>query len=429
MAKKVRIGVFGAYRGMTMINVLIKHPEAELVAICDKYVPALEKAGKTAEQAGLRISLYEDFEDFFKHDMDAVVLANYANEHAPFAIRLLKSGRHVLSEVLPCETMAQAVELIEAVEESGLVYAYAENYCYMWHTFEMRERYARGDIGDVMYAEGEYIHDCSAIWPSITYGQRDHWRNNLFPNFYCTHSIGPMLYITGRRPVRVTGFVTQRNATVPPLGLKSGECAGIEILTLDNGAICKSVHGHLKREPGSINYEIYGTKGSMESERFKPSYAPEGQEAELQVYREGEKLCIGTTQRYHPGQQSIAAEMAKKFSSHGGSDFYPTHFFIERILGNPDGEKYSIDVYQAVDMGICGILAYRSTLNGNAPFRVPDLRDKKERDLWRHDDCCTNPNIASGDHLLPCYPGGNMEYPDSVYEEVKRLWLSGRNAE
>ena len=129
MNQKVKIGVFGAYRGMTMINVLLRHPDAELVAICDKYVPALQKAENAAKEAGLNIALYENFEDFFRHDMDAVVLANYANEHAPFAVRLLKSGRHVLSEVLPCETMAQAVELIEAAESSGKVYAYAENYC------------------------------------------------------------------------------------------------------------------------------------------------------------------------------------------------------------------------------------------------------------------------------------------------------------
>ena len=429
MNQKVKIGVFGAYRGMTMINVLLRHPDAELVAICDKYVPALQKAENAAKEAGLNIALYENFEDFFRHDMDAVVLANYANEHAPFAVRLLKSGRHVLSEVLPCETMAQAVELIEAAESSGRVYAYAENYCYMWHTFEMRARYERGDIGQVMYAEGEYVHDCSAIWPSITYGEKDHWRNNLYPTFYCTHSIGPMLTITGRRPVQVTGFVTQRNETVRPLGIKSGECAGIEILTLDNGAICKSVHGHLKREPGSVNYEIYGTKGSMESERFMPGYAKEGQQPELQVYREGEKLCIGTTERYVPGLQPIAAEMAQKFTTHGGSDFYPTHFFIERILGRPDGEKYSIDVYSAVDMGICGILAYRSALNGNQPVRVPNLRNREERDAWRNDNFCTNPAVAGKDQLLPCYPGGSLEYPDSVYEEVRNIWLSGKNAE
>ncbi|MBQ3078639.1 MAG: Gfo/Idh/MocA family oxidoreductase [Clostridia bacterium] len=422
---KLKIGVFGAYRGMTMVNVLLNHPDAELVAVCDKFVPALEKAGKTAKDVGLNIALYESFDEFFKHDMDAVVLANYANEHAPFAIRLLKSGRHVLSEVLPCETIQQGIELIEAVEESGLVYAYAENYCYMDHTFEMRRRYENGDIGDIMYAEGEYVHDCAGIWPSITYGERSHWRNNLFPNFYCTHSIGPILTISGRRPVRVSGFITQRNLTVPPLGLKSGEVGAVEMLTLDNGAIVKSVHGHLKREPGSVNYEVYGTKGSMESQRFPPSYQGERPD-EIQVYMEGDTVCQGTMERYTP-QKFVDGDLAKKYSTHGGSDFYATHFFIQKILGREDGMHYSIDVYTAIDMGICGILAYRSALNGNAPMEIPNLRNPDEREKWRNDTACTNPAIA-GDQLLPCYPSGNMEYPDEVFEKVRNMWLEEYNA-
>lgn len=420
---KLKIGVFGAYRGMTMINVLLNHPDAELVAVCDKFVPALEKAGKAASEAGISIALYESFDEFFHHDMDAVVLANYANEHAPFAIRLLKSGRHVLSEVLPCETLKQAVELIEAVEEAGKVYAYAENYCYMDHTFEMRRRYEKGEIGEVMYAEGEYIHDCSGIWPSITYGEREHWRNSLYPHFYCTHSFGPIMTITKKRPVRVTGFITNRNNTVPPLGLKMGECAGIEMVTLENGAIAKSVHGHLKREPGSINYEIYGTKGSMESQRFMPSYTPEGQEAEIQVYKEGEKVCVGTTEHYVPGKV-VENELAHKYATHGGADFYATHFFIEKILGRPDGEHYSIDVYDAVDMGLVGIFAYRSALEKNAPMDIPNLRIKEEREKWRNDTFCTNPAIA-GENLLPCHPDGNVEYDDEVFKTVRRMWLEG----
>ncbi len=421
---KLKIGVFGAYRGMTMIRVLLNHPDAELVAVCDKYVPALEKAGKAAQEAGISIALYETFDEFFEHDMDAVVLANYANEHAPFAVRLLKSGRHVMSEVLPCETLSQAVELIEAVEESGKVYAYAENYCYMDHTFEMWRRYEKGEIGEVMYAEGEYVHDCAGIWPSITYGEKDHWRNNMYPHFYCTHSFGPIMTITGKRPARVTGFITNRNYTVPPLGLKQGECAGIEMVTLENGAIVKSVHGHLKREPGSINYEVYGMKGSMESQRFMPSYTPEGQEAEIQVYKEGEKVCEGTNERYVPGKV-VENELAHKYATHGGADFYATHFFIEKILGRPDGQHYSIDVYTAVDMGLVGIFAYRSALNKNQPMDIPNLRNKEERDLWRNDSICTNPAIA-GDKLLPCHPDGNIEYSDKVFENVRRMWLDNK---
>ena len=71
-----------------------------------------------------------------------------------------------MSEVLPCETMAQAVELIEAVEQTGLVYAYAENYCYM-DALDVAQICARRHrTRDVR--RGEYIHDCSSIDASPT---------------------------------------------------------------------------------------------------------------------------------------------------------------------------------------------------------------------------------------------------------------------
>lgn len=70
------------------------------------------------------------------------------------------------------------------------------------------------------------------------------------------------------------------------------------MLVLDNGAIAKSVHGGLKREPGSINYEVYGTKGMMETERFDG--------ARLTVYREGEQLCKGDPEHLCPGEIRFA---------------------------------------------------------------------------------------------------------------------------
>lgn len=414
---KLKIGVFGAARGKTMINVLLKHPDAELVAVCDKYTPLLDEVKNEADAKGLKVALYADFEDFFKHDMDAVILANYANEHATFGVRLLRSGRHIMSEVLPCETMAQAVELIEAVEQTGLVYAYAENYCYMDRTFEMWRRYARGDIGRVTYGEGEYIHDCSSIWPRITYGDPKHWRNRMHPFFYCTHSLGPLLMMTGERPASVTGIMTRFDPKYYQAAL-SMMTAGIEMVTTTSGAVFKSIHGGLKREPGSVNYELYGDKGCMETQRFGEPY--------LNVYIEGDKACVGNRESYFP-QKFIDAELARNFGTHGGSDFYATHFFIQKILNRP-GKEYSIDVYRAVDMGICGLLAYRSCLAGGIPVEVPDLRDPAQRGKYRNDHACTTPEVA-GDQLLPRIPGGVEDAPPEAYEKIRRLWLAGKNYE
>ena len=239
--KKVKIGVLGAYRGTSMISYCNAANNAEVVAICDKYRPALDKQ---RELLGDHIAYYDTFDEFIKHDMDAVVLANYANEHVPFAIRALKAGKHVFSEVLPCQNMKEAVELIEAVEKSGLVYAYGENYCYMPAPAEMRRLYREGKIGEFEYGEGEYIHNCESIWHSITYGNPDHWRNNMYATFYCTHSMGPILHITGLRPVKVTGFEGAKNERNLRTGAKGG-AFGMEMVELENGGIVKSIHGGL----------------------------------------------------------------------------------------------------------------------------------------------------------------------------------------
>ena len=93
-----------------MINYCAIADNAEVVAVCDKRVEGLKMHQKMHRD--LPITYYNNFKDFIRYDMDAVVLANYAHEHAPFAIQAMKAGKHVYSEVLPVQTMKQAVELI-----------------------------------------------------------------------------------------------------------------------------------------------------------------------------------------------------------------------------------------------------------------------------------------------------------------------------
>ena len=97
---KIRVGVLGCYRGTSMINYCKAAGNAVVVAICDKWEEGLQKQKEQNE--GLDITYYNNFEDFIKHDMDAVVLANYANEHAPFAIRAM-NGSTFFPKCYPCK--------------------------------------------------------------------------------------------------------------------------------------------------------------------------------------------------------------------------------------------------------------------------------------------------------------------------------------
>ncbi|HPB17787.1 MAG TPA: hypothetical protein PK870_09060, partial [Clostridia bacterium] len=75
---KIRIGVLGIGRGSTMMKYCQTQQDAELTAICDNWEEGLLK--KKIE-LGDNIAYYTSFDKFLDHDMDAVVLANYANEH------------------------------------------------------------------------------------------------------------------------------------------------------------------------------------------------------------------------------------------------------------------------------------------------------------------------------------------------------------
>ena len=410
--KKIKIGVLGLYRGSSMINYCTKADNAEVVALCDKWEEGIKR--QKEQNAGLNITYYTDFDEFIKHDMDAVVLANYANEHAPFAIKALKAGKHVFSEVLPFQTMQEAVELIETVEQTGKIYAYGENYCYMTGPMEMKKLYLEDKIGELEYAECEYFHNCESIWPSIAYGDKNHWRNNMYSTFYCTHSFGPILHITGLRPKKVVGFeptgiANQRNDR---MGSK-GAAFGIEMVTLENGALVKSGHGG--KYTNSIWYSISGTKGSIETGRED---AQSGGTDIVYVHTTDYPSGYSTEKliNYRPSQ--MKNDLSANFG-HGGSDFWSMYYFVEKIKGDENADI--IDVYEAVDSALVGHFAYRSILGGGITMEIPDLKDKQERDKWRNDVACCSVEVAGKD-VWPSRSSGTLDISDEVYARQRKLF-------
>lgn len=125
--KKLKVGIFGIKRGSTFARNFSINPYTKLVAICDYDEVFVKNFIKDKEG----ITVYNDYDRFLEHDLDIVVLCNYCTEHAPAAIKALNSGRHVLSEVIACKTLAEGVELCRAVEKSKKVYMFAENYCFL----------------------------------------------------------------------------------------------------------------------------------------------------------------------------------------------------------------------------------------------------------------------------------------------------------
>lgn len=406
--RKIRVGVFGAGRGRTMMNYCRKAGNADLVAICDKDAQKMKDSSK---EHGGSVALYTDFDEFIKHDMDLVVLANFANEHAPYAIKAMKAGKHVLSEVLPVQSMKEAVELVETVEQTGMKYMYAENYCFMGAPKKMRKLFKEGRFGDFEYGEGEYMHNCEPSWAGLTYADPDHWRNTMSAFYYCTHSLGPLIHISGMRPVSVTGFEAPFNEKMMRMGAKAGPFA-IEMVTLENGAILKSLHG-VGPSKNSIWYSVYGSRGVMESGREAADCGGVDK-----LYMNADEV-IGSNDgkfkdtRIDDGLTEFACE-----SGHGGSDYYVMYNAVQHIRGNQNADV--VDVYEALDMFLPGYFALLSAIEGGKPMTIPDLRDPAQRDKWRNDDACTDPKTAKGT-LLPSYSKGTPEIPSSVYDRLRDM--------
>lgn len=411
MSEKVlRVGLLGVGRGHILWDFCKVAKTAKLVAVCDKWQEGLEIAKKKIGDD--TITYYSDFDTFIQHDMDVVFLANYATEHAPFAIKAMRAGKDVITEVLPVQTMAQAVELIECIEETGRKYCYAENYCFMYGPQHIRKRYQNGDLGEFEYGEGEYMHNCEPIWDSITRGDPNHWRNTMSAFYYCTHSAGPLLHITGLRPVKVIGVEGPFNARMARMGAKAGNMA-VELVTLENGAIFKSIHG-IGPSKNSIWYSVYGTKGRIETAREDSD--PDHSYIVYDNLDSADGSHDGKAEKHdlRPGADNSANTFG-----HGGSDYVCLSNAFAYLLGDETAE--TVDVYEALDMWMIGFFGYLSVLEGGNTQSIPDLRKQEERDRYRNDTRCTDSAVA-GDQLQPSYSKGNPQIDPAVYEAIKAAW-------
>lgn len=369
-AKLIRVGVIGLSRGKHFAASALQ-AGMELVALCDNWKEKLRQVGRQYP----RVTLYTDYDKFLQHDMDAVILANYFHEHAPFAIKALAAGLHVMSETSACKTLAEGVELARAVERSKKIYMLAENYCYFAYIQEMRRLYRSGAIGAFQMGECEYIHpmrarEVAAISPGI-----NHWRNLIPTIYYNTHALAPIMFITETRPEFVNAqSVPYSSADTERHWTKRTDIGFHMLCHMDNGAvtiangICYRGHGNW--------YRLHGTRGLMENLRTL------GDQDKLRLAHEPWDRRPGeVAEKIYTPEFPVCAEVARR-AGHGGGDFFTNYFFAEAIRSK---RQPFLNVYRALDMTLAGIQGWRSCLARGAPMEVPDFRRESVRRQYEND--------------------------------------------
>jgi predicted dehydrogenase len=345
--------------------------------------------------------------------MDAVILANYFHEHAPFAIKALAAGKHVMSECICNGTLGEGVALCRAVEKSGLTYMLAENYPYTAFNMEMRRVYQTGEIGRVTYAEGEYNHpmapeDRLRISPGM-----DHWRSWIPSTYYCTHALAPLVFITDTMPVTVNGLSISC-PEVERQTVRRGDAGSVILCRMDNGSVFRIFGLGL---PGHSNwYRIHGARGAMEITRGPGYYGP----GQIRVWHEEWDMKPGElSDRTYVPDWPLHADLARK-AGHGGGDFWTNFEFANAIR---EGKQPFLDVYRGVAMSSVGILAWKSALEGGTPLAVPDFRDETSRARYEDDNASPFPSHArKGYKSLPASIVGDVKPTKEGLANAKRVW-------
>ena len=361
----------------------------EIAAICDKEparrAEAIRMLGGNAPEG-----VYENFDELIGHPgLQAIVLANRFHEHAACAIRCLEKNIHVMTEGASNVTMAEGVALVRAAEKSKAVFMLAENYPYLQFNQEMRRICRGGSLGRVLFAEGEYAPPVSANGSSsdAAIGPAAH-RSSFFPAAYhVSHSLAPLMYITGSVPKRVTAFPIYE----PPHSPRDGRSpmpgeysAVISILNTDNSVFRVLCPAHFGVRDHS--YRICGVRGQIENIR--------GGGGRVMLRYNGWQIPEGGKEIscYMPECPGAPRALIEK-AGHSGGDYFTAREFLRCIR---DGKRPEFDEYFATAIASAGILAWRSVLHDGAPFDIPDFRLEKDRLKYENDHELPRPYSGGG---------------------------------
>jgi len=365
--KPLKVGVLGLGRGMTFAKQFEALPQTQTTVLCDQDPQRLDSAAAAIDQA----EPLTDYTQMLQRDLDIVVVASPAPNHVEHACLALEAGKHVLSEVPADVSLEQCQRLVRTVRETGLKYMLAENCCYWGYVREYKRQVQSGRLGDVLYAECEYLHDVRGLYlrnPNVPAGAsfddvvrhpetKRTWRASLHPINYLTHDLGPVLDILDDRCTSVCCM-----STPPACGDEFAPAAEVAIFKTTKGRVIKFLAEFSMPRPGHHWFVLMGTKGSIES--------PRGPASKHLVYVEGENMEgwseMSWDTRIMEGPREAWA------SGHGGADWHISREFAECILNDTPSP---IDVYRAMDYTVPGICAVQSTEQGGAAVDIPDLRE------------------------------------------------------
>ncbi len=197
----VRIGMVGiGLQGGGHVENLLKIPGCRITAVCDIREARTTWASQAIVAAGHPApAVYargpRDFERLCEtEELDLVYTATPWEWHVPVMLAAMKAGKHAATEVPAAMTLDDCWALVEAAEKHQRHAVMMENCNYDRAEMMAFNLVRQGAIGEVLHAEGGYLHDLR----EIKFEKKDEglwrraWSMKLDGNPYPTHGLGPI---------------------------------------------------------------------------------------------------------------------------------------------------------------------------------------------------------------------------------------------
>lgn len=251
---KLRAGIIGLGVGEQHIVGYDKHPQCEVVALCD----CDERRLADARRKYPAMQHYSNADDLLAEPgIDVVSIASYDNHHYEQTRAAILAGKHVFVEKPLClyPEEAQALRILlndhpEVLLSSNLILRKVPRFV------ELRRLIADGELGELFHVEGDYNY---GRLHKITEG----WRGQL--DFYsvvyggAVHLIDLLLWLTGDRVIEVSAV---GNAVASRGSQFQFDDLVVALLRFESGMVGKVSANYGCMVPHFHGLTIYGTKGT-----------------------------------------------------------------------------------------------------------------------------------------------------------------------
>ena len=304
----------------------------------------------------------------------------------------MEHGKHVAVEVPAALSIDECWQLVNTAERTQRYCMMLENCVYDFFELTTLNMAQQGLFGEVIHAEGAYIHNLDPYWKDYQGAWRSEYNKSHRGDVYPTHGLGPACQVLNiHRGDKMNILVSMDTDTfngknVARLFGEEEYANGDHTTTLirtEKGKTIEIQHNVVTPRPYNRMYQVEGTEG------FANKYPNEGYSIRTESREVSAEKKIGIedldgaayvssevrdalmVEYQHPiTREGSLVETAKRVGGHGGMDFIMDYRLIYCLR---NGLPLDQDVYDAAEWSSLSELSRVSIENGNMPVVMPDF--------------------------------------------------------